>query len=329
MRLRLSWGALLFAGCSTIVTPDPLRLGGPLDGGVRVDAGLPPTDGSVTPQPRDGGRGDAGSVPDAGSRDAGAAPDAGSRDAGAVDAGATCTATDRCEGETFVSCRAGREARESCIERAAYCTPEGCRDWVCAPRTSECSEDLRSVLTCSDRGDARTPSPCELGCDPRTDTCLTLPTSCTGLAAIPLGTSVIVGLCGESNDSTHQPAPGCSATQEARAGDRTFVLTLERATEVAIELTDFDSSAAIDTIVYVRRVCDDASTQIVCDDDVPCSSSTVPGPGGCSGSVDVRQSRIRTRLEAGVYFIVADAFLYSTSGTTYRCGTVRLSVSGS
>jgi hypothetical protein len=320
MARRLSWGVLLvlagcgsMMGCSSIVSPDLDRLGGS-DGGSSptLDAG-PGVDGGPNV------RVDSGPMPRV---------DAGPRDGGPprVDAGPSCSGPPRCEGEVLVECVAGEELRELCTDFDSFCAEGECREWICEPGSIQCSDDLRAVETCSERGDAVRRDACERGCNPATDACITVSPTCMGLPTLAVGTSTTIDLCRQANTTTHRSAEGCPTTQLANVGDRTFVLTIETATNVVIELTDVDSGAAIDTIVYVRRVCDDAETQLVCSDDVACTSSTVPGPGGCSGSVDVRQSRIRTRLEPGVHYVVADAFAYSTERNTYRCGQVRLSV---
>ena len=62
-------------------------------------------------------------------------------------------------------------------------------------------------------------------------------------------------------------------------------------------------------------LCDERGTQIACDDDVTCAESSIGGP--CSG-VEVRESRIETHLAAGTYYIVADAFAYSTERVTMQ-----------
>jgi hypothetical protein len=308
----------LLAGCSAVVDPDTSRLGGEPDGSIFIlDSGRPRQDGGASGN-------DAGPpVPDAGGNDAGPP---------GPDAGPTCVGAARCEGDVRVSCVAGAEERTSCTEMRAYCASGECRPWMCTPGTSACSPDTRSVVNCSARGDSQTTTPCELGCDPTTNACRTSSLACMGLPRIALGDTTRFNLCFEPNGDTHLPAPGCDATTEANVGDRTFTLTLEEATDVVMELTDDDGTTGVDTLLYVRRVCDSRESQIACSDDVPCSESTVPGSPPCSGTgssaVQVRQSRIVTRLEAGTYYIVADGFAYSMDGATFRCGQVELAVDG-
>jgi hypothetical protein len=101
---------------------------------------------------------------------------------------------------------------------------------------------------------------------------------------------------------------------------------MPRAGQVEVNLFDADRSTAIDTVVYLRSSCNDRASQLACSDDIDCSDSTVPGPGGCAGMTELRQSIIETRLEAGTYYIVADAFDYSSSSVEYGCGRVSLTV---
>jgi len=111
-------------------------------------------------------------------------------------------------------------------------------------------------------------------------------------------------------------------------GDEVFVLELDSPTRLTFELTDYDETRAIDTVLYIRSACEDMASQVACADDVPCGTSTVPGGPTCTGSgaVDVRQSRVTLTLPAGRYYVVADAFVRRGDGVNYTCGRVRLSV---
>ncbi len=308
--MRLGWylaSLVALTGCSAIINDDPSRLGGGSDGSAQTqDGGSTTGRDSGTPR-RDGGT---------------PRPDAGMP---RPDSGMACTPGQHCEGDTLVSCAGGVETRTNCQDLSAFCDANQCQEWVCTPNEQQCTFDGTGVAVCDARGSGQTTTPCALGCNRTTNTCVIAPLTCAGLPTINLGDEQQFNLCLESDDDTYVPSSdGCGANTRANAGDRTFVFTLEHATDVVIELTDADPSAAIDTVVYVRRACDDASTQVVCDDDVPCTESTVPG--GCSG-YEVRQSRIRMTLDAGPYYIVADAFTYdTTAGTRYRCGNVRLRV---
>lgn len=281
--------ALLF-GCSAIIEPDPSRLGGG-----DPDAG--PSTGRDAGPPR---------------------PDAGPP--------RPCTTPgSRCDGEDLVTCAGGVETRERCTESESLCAEGRCEPWVCEPSSRECSADNRGLLVCNARGDNQTLTPCELGCNRETNACVTIAPRCTiGVPRISVGDTATVDLCVETDDDTHQPGTNCPRDERASVGDETFVLTVTEATNVAIEVSDADRDRAVDTVVYLRRMCDEQGSQIACGDDVPCGSSSLPGPL-CTG-VEVRQSRIFWRLEPGVYYVVVDAFEYDTATTRFGCGVVQLSV---
>lgn len=294
---------LALFGCSALVEPDPSRLGG---GGDGSDAG-PVTMRDGGPPPVDGG-----SQPDA------YVPP------GEDDAGPGCISGARCEGDTLVRCEDGVETREPC-GGAQNCEVDRCVDQICVPGSVACNDDGSALLTCNALGDELTATDCEFGCE--ASACRDAPL-CPGLPTIALGDTVTPNLCATPDANTYRPtAPGdgCGAERRADVGDRTYVLTLAEATDVVIELNDNDGFRAIDTVVYVRRACDDQASQVACSDDVSCAESTLPGR--CSGSVfEVRQSRITTRLAAGTYYIIADAFSYRSGTTVYQCGQVQLSV---
>lgn len=281
-------------GCSAIVSPDPRRLGDDPDSAIRlIDSGPVVRPDTGPPVPIDGGS--------------------------CVD-GAT-----RCVGDALYTCAGGREVTQDCRAMLAYCASGECQPWVCDPATTECSLDLRSSIQCDVRGMDATEMECGDGvCDPSTGRCSGIITpGCPGVTTMGIGDSRTVDLCARRDASTYQRTTGCGAAQRADVGDVMFAFDVATTTSVIVELSDDDSGAAIDTVVYLRRACDDASTQVACDDDVTCAESTIGGP--CAG-VEVRQSRFRTTLAPGRYYVVADAFEYSRDGTSYTCGRVRLRV---
>jgi hypothetical protein len=225
-----------------------------------------------------------------------------------------------CEGETRVVCRGGTLVREDCAAMGAFCEAGMCRPRVCTPGSRMCSWDRRSSIECNDRGSASTTTMCSTFCEGSTGACSSGSTGCFLLPSIGVGGSQRFDLCDETDGDTYTPGGGCPASTRANAGDRTFQLRIDRTQTVLIDLRDVDSGAAIDTVVYVRRTCDDASTQLGCDDDVPCAESDITT--GCSGEVQVRQSRLVLTLEPGTYYIVADAIGYDSFG----CGLVELRV---
>lgn len=303
--------AIASAGCSAVVSPDPSRFDA-------VDAGPVVTlmDSGTVPGS------DAGPGPQL---DSGTTPPVDGGGPGPVDAPPGCTGAPRCEGDVLVSCAAGVEVREECALAGAYCDEGACQERVCEPGSRQCSVDRRSVLTCDARGASLTEMACTFACDDSSATCLLdpAPDTCTGFETITVGATERFSLCGQSDANTFVGASGsdCPGGSVADVGDVTFALTIPTRGFYVIDLRDVDSTRSIDTVVYLRRVCDDSSTQLACDDDVPCEQSDVP-VGSCSDGVQVRQSRIATTLDPGTYYVVADAFDYDSFG----CGTVELRV---
>jgi hypothetical protein len=340
--------ALVAPACSAIVAPDTTRLGEPspgrdaggldaprpdaadVDGGPGEDGGGrdggPGLDGG--PLPIDGGT-DAGPAPIDAGRDAGPAPidagpppfDAGT-DAGRDGGPPLCIdGTESCVGDLRRVCVGGVIRDENCTSSGAYCEGGVCLPWVCEPGSTACSADFRSVERCDARGAASTTESCGSGfCDPTSGACGTLPAACASLPAITLGSPARFSLCTVSDGDTYTPVGDCAGGVRANSGDRTYQLRIDSTRTVTFDLRDVDSGTAIDTVVYVRRVCDDAATQLGCDDDVPCLESDIMT--GCSGGVQVRQSRLTLTLDPGVYYVVADAIEYDV----FNCGTVELRV---
>jgi hypothetical protein len=289
---RLVLLLLTTSGCSALVSPDPSRLGS-------ADSGRAPLD-AFAPIGTDADR----LEPDTGAFDAAISP--------------TCLeGTVRCEGSVRVACEGGREVTTDCAASGLRCEAGACLR--CAPGSVACAGDGTGLLTCAPDGASARFTPCPGGCDPAARACA--PTDpCRDLPAIRLGDRERVDLCEALGRTSYVRSAACGAMSDAESNDATFALTLAEPTMVDIDLRDIDPEAAVDTIVYVRRVCDAADTQIACGDDIPCSESDISG--GCDRGVQVRQSRIRARLEAGTYFIVVDALVYRD----FDCGEVELRV---
>ncbi len=321
MRSTSSFASLVslaaLTGCSAVISPDPSRLFGDLDGGLAqpdafvlegVDAFVPQVDAYVP------------EGVDADLRPADAwAPDA--VDPLEPDAYSPmgCVDGSRCEGEVAVVCIAGIERRTNCASEGLICEAAVCRPMRCVPGTSFCSADGTGLVTCNDDGSGMTFSSCPTGCDPGATTCRG-GGSCAGLPTIALGDTRRIDLCASGGSNSYARSETCNAMSESDSRDATFLLTIREATAVEVDLRDVDPTVGIDTIVYLRRTCTDAASQIACSDDIPCSESDLMT--GCSGGLQVRQSRFTTRLEPGTYAIVADAFRYSG----FDCGQVELRV---
>jgi len=285
-------------GCSSLVNPDSDLLG--TDPGVDAGTVMLMDSGPTT-------------------RDAGTRPDAG---------GMMCAeGTSRCAGDTLFTCAGGMELPQDCQAMGAFCSGDACSPHVCTPNQRECSSGGTAVLSCSARGDLVSRDACPNGCDPDTLACR--PDGGGGCAddadTIEIGESHTINLCEDDNTNTHESSAECTSSGDANLGDRVFSLTVERRQRLTIELTDVDEASAIDTILYIRSVCDRTDSQLACDDDVPCDESTAEPPA-CFGEVDLRQSRIETTLDPGTYYIVIDGFNYRTDRVSFSCGDVELSV---
>ncbi|MCA9608997.1 MAG: hypothetical protein KC619_25525, partial [Myxococcales bacterium] len=238
----------VLAGCSALINPDTDLLG--------TDDG---TDSGVT-------------LMDSGVMGVDAGPmgiDAGDR---------PCVeGTRSCAGDQLVSCVGGMEVPQDCQSMEAFCDVDHCTPHVCVPNSRECSADGTSVVSCNGRGSEAVAESCgDARCDPATRTCVGGGPECPrSTATIRIGGTYRIGLCTPDDSDTFVPdGRMCTGTSRADSGDRVFTLTLDAPTRVTLELTDIDERRAVDTILYVRRNCDDPSSQILCADDVPCAAST-------------------------------------------------------
>jgi hypothetical protein len=317
----LSTSVLLLSGCFLDRSPldgpsQPRDAGARMD--VQLDASMPddgaaPDAGLVDGGPRDGG------VRDGGVRDGGtdAGVDAGVDGGvdGGVDAGPICTPADeRCDGDVVVRCTPTGLRTLDCTTREARCVDGAagavCEPWRCRPLSTRCSEDGSQVLTCDGTGTSETPSPCVRGCAsgacrPRSDCGLAVSHTFTGAGATRFS------LCGGGDDADYadSPSDSCGDGFTADGEDRLVRLELDRRRVVHVNVDDVDPDRNVDPVVYVRRRCDDPSTQIACADD--------------GAMLD---SRLVTELDAGEYFIVVDSFDYSGEGRRFGCGNVSVTV---
>lgn len=330
---RLTSFALVLAltGCSAIVSPDGSALdpGGPADAG--ADAVTPPTDSSVpdtapsdsAPPPSDSAPPpvDSSPPPTDGAPppvDSSPPPDGG------------CSFAPRCEAGVLILCDAGVERRFDCAAGGEVCNSDtiSCDPATgCVPGSRRCLSARESAV-CNADGLSETPIMCPFSCSDATGACVTdpPPPACSGLPTVGGGDTHRVDLCSQGDDDTHMMSEGCPAGSRADSGDTIFELTVDRRRRVVIDLRD-DDDVAIDTIVYVRTSCEAGSAQVACSDDIPCSESDITsGCFGGGGGTQVRQSIIDQTFEPGTYYIVVDAFEYSTDGTRFECGRVRLNV---
>jgi len=305
------------SACSALVTPDPSRLGGTVDGGA-FDAFVPEgVDADIRPPDAFREQFDV-FVPEGVDADI-RPPDAWAPLEPDAYSPPTCVEGSRCDGEVAVVCAGGVEARQDCAAEGLVCEAAVCRPMRCMPGTAFCSADGTGLVTCNPDGSGLTFSTCPAGCE-RGATVCNGGGSCEGYPEIGLGDTESFDLCAAAGTRSFARTDACGADGLSDSNDEIFVLRLTEPADVEVDLRDVDPRVGVDTIVYLRRGCEDPASQIACSDDIPCTDSDITL--GCSRGVQVRQSRFSARLPAGTYYIVADAFRYSG----FDCGDVELRV---
>ncbi|RME20293.1 MAG: hypothetical protein D6806_16665, partial [Deltaproteobacteria bacterium] len=171
-----------------------------------------------------------------------------------------------------------------------------CGDGVCNGTESplDCPQDCGTCGNGScDAGEDQASCCTDCGC-PSSYLCISnscgpdpsLGDTCTDAPEIlSSGTQVIQGTTTGASDD-YSPSAGC--TSNSTAADRVYTFTLTQDTNVDALVSGFD------TVMYLRSVCDDAATEIDCNDD-----STPPGGLG---------SRITQDLAPGTYYLFVDGW---------------------
>jgi hypothetical protein len=236
-----------------------------------------------------------------------------------------------CAGNVLLTCAADGSAlgRTRCSSTGQNCGtgPDGrsaCVDPVCLPLAAYCVDAVtRGVCDASGAGPATT-EVCAAGCNARTGACNTLPgAGCTVEASSPIvvGDVLQFDLCGAGDDVASVGGTNdCTGGYTTDDEDAIFELTLDAPATLLFDLQDADSTAAIDTLLYLRSSCDVADSELACADDILCADSAITT--GCTGDVQPRQSQFEATLVAGTYYIIAEQFTRST----FTCGLVQLSV---
>ena len=151
--------------------------------------------------------------------------------------------------------------------------------------------------------------------------------TCANPIVVPPNQQFVWDLCGRGDNEDNIAGPQDCIDAVSRGEDLVFQFTLATRSTVRIDAFDADNSAAVDAVVYLRRgTCSDASTQVICDDDVPCASGRPEFGGACIGGVQPRQASLTTILDAGTWFVVLDSYNVTRSGTAFTCGETYLSI---
>ncbi len=104
---------------------------------------------------------------------------------------------------------------------------------------------------------------------------------CQAATVLPIGRTI----AGSTNEGADTFQATCAG--DAHSADQVYSLNIEQASRVRINM-----QSTFDGALYLRRMCADPRSEIVCNDDAP----------------DTRHSQITTTLEPGQYFVFADGF---------------------
>jgi hypothetical protein len=113
--------------------------------------------------------------------------------------------------------------------------------------------------------------------------------------------------CGYSDDYSGS----CDNPSPSGAPDRVFFFVVPNATPSAsLTFSTCNTTTTYDSLMYIRRVCSDGGTEVVCVDDAGCSSAAF-------------RSIITTTLTPGVYYLFIDAYGNSAG----ECGNYLITTS--
>ncbi len=109
------------------------------------------------------------------------------------------------------------------------------------------------------------------------------------------------------------PSGTCGSTLPATGPDLVYYFLLDAPTTVTF---DTCSNTCVDTVLYVRDICTDTTSQRICADD-SCRAS-----GTCYQNPAQVQSRISVALSAGPHYVIVDQ--YSPAPASLPCGSFSL-----
>ena len=114
---------------------------------------------------------------------------------------------------------------------------------------------------------------------------------------------------GALRGSSRNASTTCTRQKGTAGPEAIYLLRLHERTLIDIEVV-----SEIDTVLAIRRVCDDPLTEVACNDGNDGASTPTPGrDAGVSMPVDAgspyaegRAAHLRASLEGGVYFLIVD-----------------------
>lgn len=157
------------------------------------------------------------------------------------------------------------------------------------PRCPQCANLV------DDDDDGAIDFPNDVDCEDAVDTDEFDPAlTCNGVVPIALTLPTVVTGASMANESLEQ-SPICGGQGQETA--YRFTLTQPA---IIVATTEFDDTT-LDTVLYLRRACSDASSEIACNDDI-------------DSAADVDRSRIEVNIDAGMYFLLVDASNIDSAG---------------
>ena len=133
-------------------------------------------------------------------------------------------------------------------------------------------------------------------------------------SALPIAAGATPGnTCGFQDD--YSPPAACSNASGANGLDQVYYFVLDQKTSVTFSTC---GNTCIDTVLYVRDVCNLAGAQSVCDDD-SCRAT-----GACQPDGNTVQSNLAATLTAGVHYLFLDTF----AATPVPCGDFTIAATG-
>ncbi len=188
-----------------------------------------------------------------------------------------------------------KTAGDGCSDACAVET-----DYVCTGEPSACLEkvDPCAGVTCSNHGTCEVENNsavcvCDDGYGSKDDktVCLLTGNSCDAPMIKVDSTGEYTFTATAAKGYTNEHTPSCSTGYESSV-DYIFELSLEKRSDVVLEITNFETDGNYpDTVMYLSSTC--GSSDLACNDDIALQNSL---------------SKIETTLDAGTYYVVLDTF---------------------
>jgi hypothetical protein len=219
-------------------------------------------------------------------------------------------------------------ANRDCFGNTGRWTCSGANALSCDCNSQICGNGVLETDEECDDGNRINGDTCSNGCE------LNFPVdpddlagTCANPIVVPANQQFVWDLCDRGDQEDNIAGTQDCIDASSRGEDLVFQFTLTTRSTVRIDAFDSDGTTAIDPVIYLRRgTCSDASTQVICDDDVPCASGRPEFGGACFDGRQPRQASLTTILDAGTWFLVLDSYNYTRGSTQFTCGDTYLSI---